>query len=366
MRLIYQLYCDAREVLKDLCIQVNISRACGRSKSNMKPPLFTLTLLALVALCAAWTKEDHEIFRVRDDLIAAEGDNVTFYSFIGVSPSASADAIIKQVRQRSRQLHPDKAIPLLISRRSQGVKESGANKKAPTSKERRQISQEATQRYQRFTVIRDILQGPSRERYDHFLRNGFPLWRGSGYYYDRLRPGLGSVLVGLLLVFGGGAHYAAMYVGWKRHRDFVERYIANAQRMAWGEAGIPGIPNLTPGSEGTFATTNTATEVDPTASDPVMALNRKQKRMQEKENKKKDTGKAAKSAKTSGISKPVASEPMTGPQGSKKKVVAENGKVLIVDAIGNVFLETQTEEGEKHQLLLDVSYAFSMYTFLRC
>ena len=45
----------------------------------------------------------------------------------------------------------------------------------------------------------------------------------------------------------------------------------------------------------------------------------------------------------------------SGPQGAKKRVVAENGKVLIVDTVGNVYLEEETEEGETHEYLLDVS-----------
>jgi hypothetical protein len=40
--------------------------------------------------------------------------------------------------------------------------------------------------------------------------------------------------------------------------------------------------------------------------------------------------------------------------GERKRVVAENGKVLIVDSIGNVFLEEESEEGEKQEFLLDI------------
>ncbi len=28
-------------------------------------------------------------------------------------------------------------------------------------------------------------------RYDFFYKNGVPIWRGTGYYYSRFRPGLG-------------------------------------------------------------------------------------------------------------------------------------------------------------------------------
>ncbi|KAK3059896.1 hypothetical protein LTS18_009812, partial [Coniosporium uncinatum] len=40
--------------------------------------------------------------------------------------------------------------------------------------------------------------------------------------------------------------------------------------------------------------------------------------------------------------------------GAKKRVVAENGKVLIVDSVGNVYLEEESDEsGNKQEFLLD-------------
>jgi hypothetical protein len=49
--------------------------------------------------------------------------------------------------------------------------------------------------------------------------------------------------------------------------------------------------------------------------------------------------------------------PAVKPVGAKKRTVAENGKVLIVDSVGNVFLEETTAEGVRKELLLDVSYS---------
>ncbi|KAI7259890.1 hypothetical protein KC335_g11489, partial [Hortaea werneckii] len=70
-------------------------------------------LLLLVCLCAtltlAWTKEDHEIFRLNDELQSHEGHNATFYTFLGIKPSASQEDINKAYRTLSRRLHPDKA-----------------------------------------------------------------------------------------------------------------------------------------------------------------------------------------------------------------------------------------------------------------
>ncbi|KAL1623589.1 hypothetical protein SLS56_008229 [Neofusicoccum ribis] len=333
-----------------------------------------LSTLAALLLCvfasavAAWTKEDHEIFRLRDEVVASEGPDATFYSFVGVSPSASQDEINKAYRKKSRQIHPDKARQAYLQTYAKKDKPAAQKKpqsavrKQPTAKELRHFDKEASARFARLGVVANILRGPERERYDHFLKNGFPAWRGTGYYYSRFRPGLGSVLFGLFVMMGGAAHYGALYLGWKRQRDFVDRYIRHARRAAWGdELGIQGIPGGLNGDSGT------ATPEPPAAQEqqyvdengqPV-ALNRRQKRMQEKEARKEGkapkSSKAAKKARSSGISTPVEAELTSGgPRGPKKRVQAENGKVLIVDSAGNVFLEEETEDGDVHEFLLDV------------
>ena len=43
------------------------------------PLLILLVSSALLALVAGFTKEDHEIFQLRDELAATEGPEVTFY-----------------------------------------------------------------------------------------------------------------------------------------------------------------------------------------------------------------------------------------------------------------------------------------------
>ena len=84
-------------------------------------------------------------------------------------------------------------------------------------------------------------------------------------------------------------------------------------------------------------------------------LNRRQKRMQERENKKEKDKKTNKGFRRSGTSTPtpLESETEQGPQGAKKKVQAPNGRVLIVDSVGNVYVEEEDEHGERVELLLD-------------
>lgn len=316
----------------------------------------------LLPLVASWTPADHEIFRLRDEIAAAEGSETTFYAFLGVKSTASQDEISKAYRKKSRLIHPDKAKQSFIASRAQPTTKanSGQKKKKPrvhvskppTESEIQAHVKKASERFARLGVITQILKGPGRERYDFFLENGFPKWRGTGYYYARFRPGLGTVLIGLFVLGGGGAHFAALYVSWKRQREFVDRYIRHARRAAWGdEIGIKGIPGVDPDAGAT-----TASPALGETSGGNASLNRRQKRMQEKESKKEKVSKKEKQpAKRSGTSTPLngAQVETTGPQGARKKVQAENGKILIVDSVGNVYLEEEDENGEKGEFLLD-------------
>ncbi|PYH76120.1 DnaJ domain protein [Aspergillus uvarum CBS 121591] len=321
----------------------------------MKP--FSLRLLffaALFVLSAAWTKEDHEIFQLREEVISKEGANVTFYDILGVKPNANQDELTKAYRQKSKLLHPDKVRRSFIANSSKDKSRAKTNKagvhvnKGPSKREIDAAVKEAHDRAARLNTVANILRGASRERYDHFLKNGFPKWKGTGYYYSRFRPGLGSVLVGLFLVFGGGAHYAALVLSWKRQREFVDRYIRQARRAAWGdESGVRGIPGL---NGGVAAESTTPTpEPEPSA----VPMNRRQKRMMERENRKEGKKSAGRTnGRSSGTATPTSEA--VEPTGERKRVIAENGKVLIVDSVGHVFLEDETEDGERREFLLDV------------
>ncbi|KAF6806202.1 J domain-containing protein C2E1P5.03 [Colletotrichum sojae] len=322
----------------------------------MRFSILSVGLLALLSpLTAAWSKEDREIFRIRDEIKAHEPNpDMTFYDLLGVKNGASIDDITKAYRKISRTLHPDKVRQQLIAERAKAKKKDkktpGVNvSKPPTQKEIKAAVKIASERQARLGLVRNILSGPERDRYDHFLRNGFPSWKGTNYYYNRYRPGLGTVLFGLFLVAGGAFHYLALYMSWKRQKDFVERYIKFARNAAWGDnLNIPGIDDAP------------APVPAPAADDedaPPQPRNRKERRMQEqmarREAAKERGGRGRRSA-GSGTATPRETPVVSvGPSGSKKRVVAENGKILVVDSVGDVYLEEEDEDGNVEQFLLD-------------
>ncbi|KAL2370844.1 hypothetical protein RJ035_000908 [Blastomyces gilchristii] len=309
--------------------------------------LFVLS--ALLVLVAAWSKEDHEIFRLRDEVQQTEGFNVTFYDFLGVKPTVSQSDLLKAFRKKSKQLHPDKAKRTFVATYTTNqLKKPGVHaSKGPSQREITQAVKLATERYARLGVVHNILKGPERDRYDHFLRNGFPKWKGTGYYYSRFRPGLGSVLFGLFVVFGGAGHYGALVLSWKRQREFVDRYIRHARRAAWGdELGIKGLSGLGQLNGGAGSSSGSGADT----GEGAMAMNRRQKRMMDKENRKE----GKKKGRSSGTASPSGETSVIGSSGDRKRVMAENGKILIVDAGGNVFLEEENEDGVKEEFLLDV------------
>jgi hypothetical protein len=243
-------------------------------------------------------------------------------------------------------MHPDKARRQFLNNWEK-TKDADGNiiKRTgkPSKKEVDLFQKQSAARFARLGVVTNILRGERRDRYDFFLSNGFPKWRGTGYYYQRYRPGAATVLIGLFILMGGGAHYGALVLGWKRQREFATKYIKDARKMAWGNnMVIPGLDTAAPIAA-------------PVAEENGnSALNRRQKRMQEKEDKKN----LKKGIVKEDISEPQEPLLVSGPQGSKRRVVAENGKVLIVDSVGNVFVEETTEEGTTHEYLIDVSSFF--------
>jgi hypothetical protein len=219
--------------------------------------------------------------------------------------------------------------------------------KPPSKSEVEAAVKDASERQARLSLIVNILKGPGRDRYDHFLSHGFPLWKGTDYYYDRYRPGLGTVLIGLFFVAGGGIHYLTLYMSWKRQKEFLERYIKFARDTAWGgNLGIPHVAAAAPAPQ--------PDEDEDDEAGPPQPMNRRQRRMQEKESKR-ESGRVVPKKKAAKTQSSASSRSASvAPTGARKRVVAENGKVLVVDSLGDVYLEDVDEDGNVNEFLLDV------------
>jgi curved DNA-binding protein CbpA len=268
-------------------------------------------------------------------VIATEGVNATFYSFVGVGRKATVDDINRAHRRKQAKLHPDKARQTFIA----DYKKTHSGR-APSNHAVEAYLKKATKQSSQLSLIAALLKDDRRDRYDWFLDHGFPTWRGTDYYFERYRPGAGTVLVGLFLFMGGLAHYGALILSWQRQRQFVENHIKQARKLAYGNSMvIPGLDTVAPvassgGSNGSAA-----------------MLNRKQKRAQDKELKKN----TKKGIAPEDVSAPEDPHLISGPVGTKRRVTAENGNQLIVDSVGNVYLEETSDEGETHEYLIDVS-----------
>ncbi|KAI1316004.1 hypothetical protein EDD11_010529 [Mortierella claussenii] len=161
--------------------------------------LMVLALLAMARQVAAWAEGDFEIFDLVDALEKAEGPDVNFYSWMGVTQKTPKNEIERAFRKMSRSLHPDK------------------NKGAKTQ-----------EKYARLSSIITILRDDGkRERYNFFLKNGVPRWRGSAYLYRRHRPGFKAVCIFLVILISG-FQYLASYVSYiqekRRMSGMIEQY----------------------------------------------------------------------------------------------------------------------------------------------
>ncbi|KAG6869270.1 hypothetical protein C0993_000023 [Termitomyces sp. T159_Od127] len=195
-------------------------RSCVRLFSDFLPGLLTnslqvgqgiLNLDLQVVSFDILLQEDHEIFDLVSELEAAEGKGTTFYSWLNVPSTASVSEISKAYRKMSMQLHPDKN---------------------PDEKD-------IHKRFARLGVVATILRNPeSRKRYDFFYKNGVPKWRGTGYYYSRFRPGLGTVVV-FLVILTSGLHLLVQKMNYKKDLERIDRIRQQARTTAWGPKAIP-------------------------------------------------------------------------------------------------------------------------------
>lgn len=101
-------------------------------------------------------------------------------------------------------------------------------------------SAEAAKLYALLTSINKLLRDEqTREKYDGHLKRGFPSWKGSGYYYKKYKPGVGSVFVFVLLVISfvqytsaWGIYYVKIAVAKAEHAELLEQIAAKKKKKS--------------------------------------------------------------------------------------------------------------------------------------
>lgn len=179
---------------------------------------FYLGLFGLVIGASNYEPEDYEIFSLNDKVRKDLGQDITFYSWLGLEdgPKATIQEISKAYRKLSRQIHPDKF-----------------------SKKARAVRKEAEERFQRLSLVGNILRDQSlRKRYDYYYSKGFPKWRDNGYFYSKFRPGI-ILTIFLLYLLVSVFHYASMRIS--RNQDYkrLRTLKGEIKRTAWGDSLIP-------------------------------------------------------------------------------------------------------------------------------
>lgn len=163
---------------------------------------------------SAWLPEDYEIFSLNDKVRGDLGSAITFYSWLDIDKKADTKEISKAYKRLLRRLHPDKV--------------SGKSKR-----------KKAEERFQRLSAVADILRNRSlRRRYDYFLDNGFPKWKGTGYYYSKYRPGLIITIAGLFLV-SGLVHFMGLKINAKQDYKRIVEFKKVIKDQAWNGQIFP-------------------------------------------------------------------------------------------------------------------------------
>lgn len=103
----------------------------------------------------------------------------------------------------------------------------------PCSPDKHPDNPKAAKRFEQLGLVNKILRDARKDRYDHFLNTGFPKWRGTGYFYERFRPGLGSVIAGVIL-FTALLELLVRRLNYIRDSVRLSNIRVNAFYQAWG------------------------------------------------------------------------------------------------------------------------------------
>lgn len=184
---------------------------------------FTLAvwvLLAQFVTSASFSNVDQEIFKVNHELKADLGEGIDFYQWLNLPKKAksSYDEITRAYKKLSVKLHPDKFYQ--------------KNKSKYPLRKFKKLEKLNNERYQRLSIIGEILRSDRKQRYDFYLSQGFPKWNGQNFLYSKFKPGL--ILTCLLVfVIVGVLHYILISLQRSQERKRVESLKLDLKKSAW-------------------------------------------------------------------------------------------------------------------------------------
>jgi hypothetical protein len=159
-------------------------------------------LFLLVRSDRATDDKDYEIWEVMDSMLEAFGSGKSWYEILDVEENVDDKTIARQYRKLSLIYHPDK------------------NENDPNAEKRFSALANAA------TILKD---SKLREKYDHWLRNGIPFFRGRGYYF-RKSENLSIAAATLIVLFAFSLmQYVALYVRYRQIKAGFE--FLEAQRI---------------------------------------------------------------------------------------------------------------------------------------
>ncbi|AOA61660.1 ER-localized J domain-containing protein [Komagataella phaffii CBS 7435] len=176
-----------------------------------------LVILCLITAVYCFSAVDREIFQLNHELRQEYGDNFNFYEWLKLpkGPSSTFEDIDNAYKKLSRKLHPDKI-----------------RQKKLSQEQFEQLKKKATERYQQLSAVGSILRSESKERYDYFVKHGFPVYKGNDYTYAKFRP---SVLLTIFILFALATltHFVFIRLSAVQSRKRLSSLIEENKQLAW-------------------------------------------------------------------------------------------------------------------------------------
>ncbi|KAI9022299.1 hypothetical protein CLU79DRAFT_752089 [Phycomyces nitens] len=164
------------------------------------PLVIGIVVFLLLSRLPSWTKVDHDIINVLDDIKRINGKPVDLYTWLDIPPTASPFELNAILRRRTVEWHP--------STNPQYVSEFACLEKAAP-----------------------LLRNPaSRERVDYFRVHDVPSWRGFSYHLKQCRSNFWAMSA-LMILITGIMEYISVYLAYLQEAHQLDQFIKSSQKV---------------------------------------------------------------------------------------------------------------------------------------